>query len=148
MRILVDADSMNVRVREIVIKAAERKGLETIFAANRKLPLPESPQLTAEVVPDADERLVEIVEPGDVAITRDVPLAARLIEKGAVVLNDRGDVWSEENIAERLSIRNAAAEFREAGIMPERGKKFGKREVYGFSNALDRELTRRLGPES
>ncbi|MFP4551230.1 MAG: DUF188 domain-containing protein [Spirochaetales bacterium] len=134
---------MNVRVREIVIKAAERNDLETIFAANRKIPLPASPLVTAEVVPDADERLVEIVEQGDVAITRDVPLAARLVEKGAVVLNDRGDVWSEENIAERLSIRNAAAEFREAGIMPERGKKFGKKEVFAFANALDRELTRR-----
>jgi uncharacterized protein YaiI (UPF0178 family) len=141
--LLIDADSINVRLREIIVTAAERRGFPVVFAANRPIPYPETSAARMDVVPDADDRLVEICEDGDLAVTRDVPLAARLIEKGAVVLNDRGDRWDSGNIAERLSERDAAAEMREAGILPQRGRQFGKREIFGFSNALDRELTRR-----
>lgn len=114
-----------------------------VFAANRPIPFPETRSATMDVVPDADDRLAEICEQGDLAITRDVPLAARLVERGAVVLNDRGDRWDAGNIAERLSERDTATEMREAGVLPQRGRQFGKKEVFAFSNALDRELTSR-----
>lgn len=143
MTLLIDADSMHARIREIVVNAAEKRRFQIVFAANRPIPFPASESARMDVVPDADDRLVEICEPGDVAVTRDVPLAARLIERGAVVLNDRGDRWDENNIGERLSERDAAAEMREAGILPQRGKTFGRQEVFAFSNALDRELTQR-----
>ena len=72
------------------------------------------------------------------------PLAAELVELKASVINDRGDVFTTENIRERLSIRDLMKDFRDAGIMPAGDKSFGKRETQLFANAFDRELTRLL----
>ncbi|TVQ28058.1 MAG: DUF188 domain-containing protein [Spirochaetaceae bacterium] len=142
MRILVDADSMNVRIREIIAKAATRVGIDAHFVSNSPVPLPRG-NVSAAIVPDADDELVRVATADDIAVTRDVPLAARLVDIGAVVLNDRGDRWTAENVRERLSYRDFAKELRDSGIMSERSRSFGPREIQGFANALDRELARR-----
>jgi uncharacterized protein YaiI (UPF0178 family) len=144
MRILVDADSMPVRIREIVVRHAERRAIQACFYAKRPIPLPTSPARTAHVVEDADEAIVTECEPGDLVVTRDIPLAARVVAMGLTVLNDRGDIYTLENIRERLSLRNAAQAIRDAGLEEPRGRTFGHREVGRFANALDRELARRV----
>jgi hypothetical protein len=97
---------------------------------------------------EADEELVLRVEPGDLAITHDIPLAARLVEKGAVVLDDRGNLFTAENIRERLSIRDLMEYFRLAGIQTDGMISPGEREIRAFAGALDRELTRLLNGEA
>ena len=147
MRILVDADSMNVRIRQIIAKAATRVGIDAHFVSNSPVPLPGG-NVSSAIVPDADDELVRVATADDIAVTRDVPLAARLVEIGTVVLNDRGDRWTAENVRERLSYRDFAKELRDSGVMTERGRSFGPREIQGFANALDRELVRRAAPGS
>lgn len=141
MRVLVDADSMPTRLREIIVRQADRRGFLAIFFANHSIPLPASDQVDQRVVHDADDAMVEVAEDGDLAVTHDVPLAARLIEKGATVLDDRGGRFTGENIGERLSSRDFAAELRESGVMTQRFRAFGPKEVQAFANAFDRELT-------
>ena len=141
-RIWIDADSCPTRVREVIARAAERVGGEAIFVAVKKPPLPGLSSVKYVAAGDqiADDVIVERIEPGEIAITRDIPLAARLVEKGACVMNDRGDTFTTENIRERLSIRDFMHEARIAGIAQEGERSFGPREVKAFSSAFDREL--------
>ncbi|HUX12659.1 MAG TPA: DUF188 domain-containing protein [Spirochaetia bacterium] len=147
-RIWVDADSCPTRIREIVCRAAKRTGLFAIFVANRKIPLPAGKQISMVVVgPEegsADRYIAGNAREGDVAVTRDIPHAADLVERGVLVLNDRGTVYSAENVRERLSVRDFMHDLRNSGVdVPERGR-FSQRDIALFSQAFDRELTARL----
>jgi hypothetical protein len=93
---------------------------------------------------DADEVIVSGSTAGDLAVTRDIPLAARLVEQDVVVLNTRGEVYDRGTVRERLSERDFMYEFRSAAAYAEPGKRFGQREVQAFANAFDRELAKRL----
>jgi len=143
VRILVDADSMQRRLRTIIVRAAQRYGLDVVFASNSPVPVPEAACVRSVIADDADEWLVANAESGDLAITHDIPLAARLVRIGVEVITDRGDHLTAENIAERSSERDLAMEMREAGLLFTRGGGFGPREIQSFANALDRELTAR-----
>ena len=148
MKILVDADSCPASVRDIIARAAERVGVEAVFAANRKIPLSLHRLIRMHIVEKgegkADEYLIDCSEQGDLAVTRDIPLAAALIEKGVIVINDRGDHFTGDNIRERLSVRNLMKDFRESGIMHEGANTYGRREIQKFAAAFDRELMRLL----
>ena len=143
MRVLVDADSMPVRIREIICARAARRGFTVDFYANSVIPLPELSGISLHTVEDADDAMVVAAIPGELAVTHDIPLAARLVEIGVTVLTDRGDRFTDENVRERLSNRDFAQELRDAGFVPERPRPFGPREIQGFANAFDRELTSR-----
>lgn len=142
----VDADSCPRQVRDLVCKAAKRLCLNIVFAANRDIPregFPFVKMIISEATADAaDDYIVTNATVGDLVVTRDIPLAARLVEKGIRVINDRGVSYTEENIRERLSMRNFMMELYTNGYMPERQGQFGKRELIDFANALDRELTK------
>ena len=92
----------------------------------------------------ADRYIAEQAEPGDVAVTADIPLAALLVPKGVVVLDPRGDVYTTESIGERLSVRNFMDSLRGAGVETGGHAAYGAREKQAFANALDRALTRAL----
>ncbi len=151
MRIIIDADSCPRNVRAIIQKAARRVGREAIFIADRVLPDCRGPfitMITVEPGPDhADHRVVEEVTARDLVITRDVILASRVVEKGATALDDRGGIFTAENMAERLSLRNMMTEFREAGLHFEKTKPLSQKETQAFANRLDATLTRMVREE-
>jgi hypothetical protein len=156
MKLMIDGDSCPRRLRRIVERAAYRTGVSLIIAADRPIPLQEQRQsphgveqiLAASGSGGADELLVERAGPGDIVVTRDFPLAERLVERGAVVLDDRGGVYTGENIAARRSERDRMMELREMGIVPEEERRGGpgEREIKAFADALDRLLSAREGP--
>lgn len=142
MRLLVDADSMPPRVRSIIARAASRHDLEAVFVANRTLPLPDEGG-TMVVCDDTDAWIAAEVRSADLAITRDVPLAAKIVEAGAEVITDRGEHYTSENIGVRLSERGFAMRMRASGEMTPPGRGYGPRELSAFANELDRELAAR-----
>ena len=146
MKILVDADSCPKEARELTLRAASRRGIPAVFAANRPIPGVVGNNIIMEVCPpghnSADDRLVDLAVPGDLAVSRDVPLAKRLIEKGVAVIDDRGRVFSRENIGELVSIRNFMVGLAESGLGLERSASYGKRELKRFADSLDRVLTK------
>jgi len=148
MHIWIDADSFPRRLRNIVKKAATRTRVQAVFVSDRKLLDVKGSFVENIVVPHgsgrADEEMVERVQAGDLAITRDIPLAARLVDRGALVIDDRGKLYTPENIRERLSLRHAMEGFRMAGINLEGSSPPGEKEIRNFAGALDRELTRLL----
>jgi hypothetical protein len=151
VKIWVDADSCPVQVREIVIRAGEREKRPVVFVANRKIPFRKSVYASMVVVEKgpgvADEYICDHVEPDDMVITRDIPLAARLLDTDVVVINDRGERFTPNEIREKLSLRDLMQEMRLSGLMPEGQKGFGPREVQAFANCFDRELRRILSKE-
>lgn len=148
MTVWVDADSCPIHVRKIVIKAAMNRKVPTVFVADRRIPLPTSPYINfREVEPGADSADAEIIEHAqaqDLVITRDIPLAANLVRSGVRAIDDRGSVFTENNIGDRLSMRNLMYELREGGVQAERTRPPGQRELKAFADSFDREVTRLL----
>lgn len=147
MKILLDADSCPRIARELVLRRAEKLNIKIIFAANRPIPGTESISCAQmEICPalenSADDRIVELLNEGDLVITRDVPLAKRLVEKGAFVLDDRGRVFTKNNINELLSLRNFSVNLADSGLGIVRTANYGKKELKSFADSLDRLLTR------
>jgi uncharacterized protein YaiI (UPF0178 family) len=92
----------------------------------------------------ADMYIADRAEPGDVAVTADIPLAARLVEKGVTVLDPRGHEQTEENVGERLAVRDFMDDLRGAGVQTFGPRPYGPKDRQAFAAALDRVLTRRL----
>jgi uncharacterized protein YaiI (UPF0178 family) len=151
VKILVDADSCPRLAREAVLRAAERTGVPALFAANRPIPGITGKAAVMELCPpgagSADDRIAALARPGDLALTRDIPLAGRLVAAGVTVLDDRGRVYTPENIRERLSLRDFMVGLAERGLAPERSANYGKRELKAFAGSFDRLLTRLMREE-
>jgi len=146
MRIFVDADSCPKAAREMVLRFSARLGIESVFAANRLIPV--GGVAVMELCPPgdgaADNRIVELAQSGDLVLTRDVPLAERLVQSGITVLDDRGRVFTKENIRQHRSLRDFAVGLADNGLETERTSSYGKKELNTLANSLDRELTRLL----
>jgi uncharacterized protein len=146
VKILVDADSCPKAARDLAVRRAVKLKLRVIFAANRSIPGADGAEM--EICPNrensADDRLVELSQEGDLVITRDVPLAKRLIEKGVSALDDRGRVFTRDNINEMLSLRNFTVSLAENGLGIDRKASYGKKELKSFADNLDRILTKSL----
>jgi len=146
MKILIDADSCPRAARELVLRRAKKSELRIIFAANRSIPGSENAEM--EICPNtdnaADDRIVELAEKGDLVISRDVPLAKRLVEKEVHVMDDRGRLYTADNINELLSLRNFKVSLADNGLEIERIANYGKKELKTFADCLDRYLTKTL----
>jgi len=148
MKILIDADSCPRDARDLTLKAARRRGLTAVFAANRPIPGMSGENVIMEICPPgdnaADNRIVELAEPGDLAVSRDLALAKRLLEKNVTVIDDRGRVFSRDTINELLSLRDFVVGLAENGLGVERTASYGKKERKSFADSLDRELVKLL----
>jgi uncharacterized protein YaiI (UPF0178 family) len=146
MKILIDADSCPRPARELILRTARRTGLTAVFAANRPIPGLRGDSVIMELCPpgenSADNRVADLALPGDLAVTRDIALAERLIEKNVTVMDDRGRVYSRENIRERLSLRNFVVGLARDGLDPERSAAYGKKELKAMADSLDRLLVK------
>jgi uncharacterized protein len=146
VRIWVDADAAPRDVKEIVYRSSRRLDMPAVLVANQRLSVPlNHPTVSAVWVqggPDeADRHIAENAAAGDIAVTADIPLAAILVEKGVIVLDPRGELYSEENVRERLSIRDFMDSIRGAGVETGGAKPYGAGDRQAFAAALDRVLT-------
>ncbi len=151
MKIWIDADACPRVVREIIFRAAARKKMHTCLVANAWMQPPPGPLFSSIVVPkgldEADSWIITHVSPGDIVITADIPLAAEIVEKGAFGINHRGELYTEANVRERLSMRDFMHDLREAGVQTGGPAPFGQRDKQRFAAALDR-LLAKYGPQA
>ena len=136
---------------EILYRAAKRTGVEVIMVANRHIAAPAIPNVSTVQVGAgfdvADNHIVEQVEPGDLVITADIPLASAVIDEGAEALNPRGDFYTRENIRQRLVMRDLMEELRGSGVETGGGPAaLHQRDRREFANQLDRFLTKNVAP--
>ena len=146
MRIWVDADACPRAIKEIILRAAERRALETTLVANQALSVPPSPYVRAVRVPggfdEADKHIEASVEAGDLVITADIPLAAAVVAKGALAINPRGMLYDKENIGERLALRDMMDELRSSRLIRGGPAPLDQKDKQAFANQLDRVLAR------
>jgi len=147
MHIWVDADACPVVIKEILYRVAERTKLPLTLVANQWLKTPPYPSIRAIQVPKgfdvADNYIVDQAVAGDLVITADIPLAAGAIEKGALALNPRGELYSRENIKQTLDMRNFMETLRNSGVETGGPAAFNQADRQNFANQLDRLLAKR-----
>ena len=145
MQIWVDADACPAEVKRILFKAVKRTKTKLTLVANTSMHIPKSEFIDIIVVPSglnvADQRIVELVEPGDMVITADIPLAADVVAKGEKALNPRGELYTEENVGARLATRNLMDDLRGEGQITGGPSQFNEKNREAFANQLDRWLT-------
>lgn len=146
MQIWVDADACPIVIKEMIFRVAERVRVQVTLVANQPLRTPPSRYIQSIHVPGgidvADNRIVQLMRHGDLVITADIPLAADVVRKGGHALNPRGELYTEENIGNRLAMRNLMDELRRNGIKTDGPSSLSRRDRQSFANQLDRLLTK------
>lgn len=149
MKIWVDADACPVAIKEILFRAAERRAVALTLVANHYLRTPPSPFIDLLQVKSgfdvADNEIVKRLDPGDLVITGDIPLAAEVVEKGGLALSPRGERYSRDNIKDRLAMRDFMDTLRGSGIQTGGPSALSKVDRQAFANQLDQLLTKHLG---
>lgn len=150
MKIWVDADACPVVVKEILFRAATRAELTVTLVANQFISVPKSPFIHFVQVPQgfdvADDEIVKRCVAGDLVITADIPLASEVIDKDAIALNPRGELYSVENIKTRLNMRDFMDTMRASGIEGGGPPPLTQRDRQQFANNLDKLITQAKQP--
>jgi len=148
MQIWVDADACPNVIKDVLFSTALRREVALILVANVPLAVPPSPLIRTVRVSsgfnEADKEITRLVGPGDLVITADIPLADAIVDKGAVGLNPRGELYTEENVKGLLRMRNLMEELRSGGMISGGQAPIGPKDKQAFTNQLDRFLTRSL----
>jgi uncharacterized protein YaiI (UPF0178 family) len=150
MKIWVDADACPGVIKDILFRVAERRALQVTLVANQLLRVPGSRFITAVQVPSgadaADAEIVRRMAPGDLVVTGDIPLAALVLDKQGFALNPRGEFYTQDNIAQQLTMRAFMEELRSGGVETGGPAPFSQAGRQQFANALDRHLARHAPP--
>jgi uncharacterized protein YaiI (UPF0178 family) len=145
MQIWVDADACPRAIKEILFRAAERRRIVLVLVANTLLRTPPSAFVRALRVPRgfdvADRRIAELVAAGDLVVTADIPLAAAVVARGGRALDPRGVLYSEDNVQERLAVRDLMDQLRATGVETGGPAPWSPADSRAFANQLDRLLS-------
>jgi uncharacterized protein len=147
MHIWVDADACPVVIKDILFRAALRAQVPLTLVSNMALRTPSSPLIktvrVAKGFDGADARIAELMQPGDLVITADIPLAAVVVGRGGQALNPRGELYTEHNVQEHLAVRNLMQALRGGGENVGGPAAFNATDRHAFANQLDRYLAGR-----
>lgn len=148
MQIWIDGDACPVEIKELLYRAAVRVKMKLTLVANQTIRIPRSEFISLLTVPSglnvADKQIVELLSPGDLVVTADIPLAAHVVQKGGIAIDPRGDVFTEANIGERITMRNLMDELRGSDLVMGGPAPYGPKDKQAFANQLDRILAKRL----
>ncbi len=146
MKIWVDADACPVAIKEILFRASARTGVKVTLIANQQIAVPKSPNIRMIQVSHgfdiADEEIVKRLEPGDLVVTSDIPLAADALGKGGLVLSPRGERLTQDNIGARLNMRDFLESMRASGVATGGPAALSQSDRKAFADELDRLLSR------
>lgn len=147
MQTWVDADACPAVIKDILYRVADRVQMQVTLVANQLLRVPPSRFIRALQVPAgadvADKEIVRLLEPGDLVVTGDIPLAADVLKKGGHALNPRGEFYTNDNIAQMLTMRAFMDELRGSGVDTGGPAAFSQADRQHFANSLDRHLAKR-----
>ena len=137
----IDGDAFPNLLKPIVLRAINRLQIPTYVIANKKIVVGVSEYIVDIVVDqgadEADHKIVEMLEAGDLVITADIPLADRVISKNAHAIDHRGELYSVDNIKQYLAMRNLMESIRESGEMTKGPKAFTQKDAHLFANQLN-----------
>ena len=152
MKIYIDADAFPNVIKDILIRASKRLNVPLVFVANKPLRFKTSAHISVVLVEEgadvADDRIASLAQACDLIITSDIPLADRVVAKGAFALTPRGDLFTEENVKDRLSTRDLLSKLRDNGMITGGPAAFSKNDRQAFANSLDSLLIKQLKAEN
>ena len=141
LKIYVDADAFPNLLKPILFRSIQRLNLKTFVVANKKVNIGKDELITYIIVEagadEADHKIVEMVEEGDLVITADIPLADRVISKNAHAIDHRGELYSVDNIKQYLAMRDLMEKIRESGEITKGPKPFSQKDAHEFANQLN-----------
>lgn len=141
LKLYVDADAFPNLLKPILFRSIERLNLQTYVVANKKVTIGTSHLIAYIIVEagadEADHKIVEMVEEGDLVITADIPLADRVISKKAHAIDHRGELYTVDNIKQYLAMRDLMEKIRESGEVTRGPKPFGTKDAHEFANQLN-----------
>lgn len=147
-KLWIDADALPKIYRDIIFRASDRHLLEVVFVANQPLGITSSVRIKSLQVmsgaDQADKEIVDQMQPNDIVMTQDIPLAAQVIEKGGVAIHPRGEIFTTENIKARLHLRDYMDTLRGAGVQTGGPRPLGERDKREFSSALDQTIMKQI----
>jgi uncharacterized protein YaiI (UPF0178 family) len=148
MTLFIDGDALPNLLKPILLKSIERLHLKTYVISNKKIGIGKSPLICYNIVDkgidEADHHIVELVQKNDIVITSDIPLADRIVSKGAYAIDHRGILYDKNNIKSALAIRNLMQEIRDSGEKTKGPAPFGKQDVHNFATTFNNFLTKLL----
>ena len=147
--IWVDADSCPRQLKDFLARSSARRQLRVCLVGNQPLKMEWTELFRFQRVatgPDAADLFIEehLQPESDIVVTRDIPLAAKLVDKGGTVLNDRGVLYTQENVQARLLERNLKQELRELGLLSQKGRSYGDQEFRAFAAEIDKQIAKKL----
>lgn len=146
MHIWIDGDACPAEIKDLLYRAATRIKIPLTLVANQSMRIPKSEWISIVTVAAganlADKQIVELMQPGDLVVTADIPLAAHVVQKGGVALDPRGDLITSENVGERITMRNLMDELRGNDMVTGGPAPYGPKDKQAFANQLDRLLAR------
>lgn len=141
MQIWVDADACPGVIKDIIFRASERTNTKVILVANQPLRVPLNGLASTIQVPKgfdvADNKILQLIQPGDIVIAADIPLADEVVAKNVHAINPRGELYTAENIKDRLATRDLMEQLRDSGMVSGGPKTLGLRDRQNFANQLD-----------
>ncbi len=147
MNIWVDADACPKVIKELLFKTSLRLNIPLCLVANSYMNIPFHELITFIKVESGDDvadmYIAEHISPEDLVITADIPLAAEVVKKGTMAINPRGELYDEENIGERLSMRDFMKELRDGGVVTGGPDSFNVKDKANFANTLNRILAQK-----
>jgi uncharacterized protein YaiI (UPF0178 family) len=145
MTIYVDGDAFPNLLKPILFRSILRLQIKTVVISNKKISIGENSEFISYIIvavsaDEADHKIVEMVEEGDLVITADIPLADRIISKNAHAIDHRGELYTIENIKQYLAMRNLMQEIRDSGEITKGPSAFGQKDAHQFANQLNKFL--------
>ena len=141
MKLFIDGDAFPNLLKPIIFRAIEKQKLDTIVIANKKINIGESNYIKYIIVDlgadEADNKIVEMLNPNDLVITADIPLADRTIDKNAHAIDHRGSMYTKDNIKQFLAMRNLMQEIRDSGEITKGPAAFSQKDAQQFANSLN-----------
>ena len=148
LNIYIDGDAFPNLLKPIVLRQIEKYGTQTYVVANKKINIGKAANIHYIIVEagadEADHKIVEMLQEGDLVITADIPLADRVISKNAHAIDHRGELYSKDNIKQYLAMRNLMESIREMGEMTKGPKPFGQKDAENFANQFNKFLQKHI----
>lgn len=146
-KIWIDADACPKVIKEVIYKFSGRLKIPVCLVANSYMSVPHESLISFVKVDSGDDvadmYIAEQVNIEDLVITADIPLASEIVKKGALAINPRGDVYDEETISERLSMRDFMKDLRDNGLVTSGPDVFSAQDKISFTNSLNKILTKK-----
>ena len=148
MILYIDGDSLPNVLKEIIIRAINKKQIKTYVIANKKINVGKSEFIEYIIVnqgaDEADNHIVQLVQKNDLVITADIPLANRIINKNAHAIDHRGELYTISNIKHHLAMRDLMQSIRDSGELTKGPSPFGKKDIQNFANSFNAFLQKYL----